>query len=200
MLWGPVCELSCGSGQVDRSGAGLSGSSSRLWSDWGRFSLEYSAYHSCSSKTEKQVRRLRKTKLLSWYAGWFLLFLTCISSSYIFMLRSLFVLDLRPRYTRDKCCTQHSRRESKSNKLELNMTSRGWTVYSVFVWVLTPPLSMAVRTPCRELREDWPGQVCLYSSRVARASSRLTSTSNTIPFSSRACTQRLKYSLNAHPH
>lgn len=198
MLWGPVCELSCGSGQEDMSGAGLSGSSSRLWSDSGRFSLEYSAYHSCSSKAQKQVRRLRQTKLLSWYAGLFLPFLTCISSSYIFMLRSLFVLDLRPRYTRDKCCTRHSRRESKL--VGLNIKSGGWRVYSVFVWFLTPPLSMAVRTPCRELREDWPGQVCLYSSRVARASSRLTSTSNTIPFSSRACTQTLKYSLNAHSH
>lgn len=114
------------------------------------------------------------------------------------MLRSLFVLDLRPRYTRDKCCTRHSRRESKL--VGLHVKSRGWRVYSVFVWFLTPPLSMAVRTPCRELREDWPGQVCLYSSRVARASSRLTSTSNTIPFSSTACTQTLKYSLNAHSH
>lgn len=54
-------------------------------------------------------------------------------------------------------------------------------------------------TPCRELREDSPGQVCLYNSRVARASSRLTSTSNTIPFSSRTCTHRCwNYTLIAN--
>lgn len=64
------------------------------------------------------------------------------------------------------------------------------------VCFLTPPLSMACRTPCRELREDTPGHVCLKSSRVVRASSRLTSTSNTIPFSSkeiRAHTDRMTH-------
>lgn len=37
-------------------------------------------------------------------------FLTCISSSYIFILRSVFFLDLRPWYTRDTCCTQQNPR------------------------------------------------------------------------------------------
>lgn len=121
------------------------------------------------------------TKWLRWPETFFL---TCISSSYIFMLRSLFVRDLRPRYTRDKCCTHRSGRKSQLAGLRVNR--RGQRVWCARVCVLTPPLSMACRTPCRELREDSPGHVCLYNSRVARASSRLTSTSNTIPFSSGA--------------
>uniref|UniRef100_A0A0E9XFS6 Uncharacterized protein n=1 Tax=Anguilla anguilla TaxID=7936 RepID=A0A0E9XFS6_ANGAN len=43
---------------------------------------------------------------------------------------------------------------------------------------------MLSNTPCRELRLVPPGQVCLYSSNVAKASSRDTSASNTMPFSS----------------
>lgn len=52
--------------------------------------------------------------------------------------------------------------------------------------ILTPLLSIDCKTPTSELMEDSPGDICLYSSTVARVSSRLTSTSNTIPFSSAA--------------
>lgn len=55
---------------------------------------------------------------------------------------------------------------------------------------ITSPLSIVCRTPSRELREESPGQVCLYNSRVARASLRFTSTSNTIPLSSIDYTHR----------
>lgn len=59
MLWCPVCELSLGSGKGDGSETGLSNSRARLWSGWGRLSLEYSAYHSCRNKMKK-VRKLQQ--------------------------------------------------------------------------------------------------------------------------------------------
>lgn len=59
--------------------------------------------------------------------------------------------------------------------------------------VLTPVLSIAWRTADSELSEDNVGEVCLYNSRVDKASSLLTSASNTIPFSSTAQSHTLNW-------
>ena len=147
----------------------------------------------------QRVRGLRNTNLLlSWCPGLLLQFLTCISSSYIFMLRSLFVLDLRPRYTREQCYAH----QKAQGKLVSWIWCREFCVcVCLCVCVLTPLLSIVCRTPCRELRDDCPGHVCLYSSSVARASSRLTSTSNTIPFSSTHTENKHNYRYLIHaPH
>lgn len=112
------------------------------------------------------------------YEAEFLQFLTWISSSYIFILRSLFVLDLRPRYIRDVCCPWHRRRRLSTQFAKQKRKSSGY--------LLTLVLSIDCRTPTSELIEDSPEDICLYSSRVAKASSRITSTSNTTPFSSAA--------------
>lgn len=145
----------------------------------------------------KKVWGLWHIKLLQWYTRYF------PSRSYLHLLLVHFHAEvtLRPRPTtkvhqRQVLHTHQSRR--KGPLVWLHGRSRGWRVWECLCF-LTPPLSMAWRTPCRELREDSPGQVCLYNSRVAKASSRLTSTSNTIPFSSRACTHRCwNYILNAN--
>lgn len=109
MLWGSVCESSWGSRKEDGSETASSGCDWRLWSCSGRFSLEYSVYHSWIIKVWNRIRVwLTKPSVTDC-----LDFLTCISSSYIFMLRSVLVLDLRPWYTRDMCCTQHTHRGEK---------------------------------------------------------------------------------------
>lgn len=132
------------------------------------------------------VGRKNKTQTVKWvtgalpfrYEAEFLQFLTWISSSYIFILRSLFVLDLRPRYIRDVCCPWHRRKRLLIQFAKQKRKSSG------YVQLLTLVLSIDCRTPTSELMEDSPEDICLYSSRVAKVSSRITSTSNTTPFSS----------------
>lgn len=151
MLWGSGCESIRGSRKEDGSETGSSGCGWGLWSCSGRLSLEYSVYHSWRIKVWNRIREWSTKESLIDCAD----FLTCISSSYIFMLRSVFVLDLRPWYTRDKCCTQHTPKwKTVMYRLHVKRAET-WLCY------LTPPLSMAWRTPCRELIEDSPGQICL---------------------------------------